>query len=241
MVHPADPEQRKGMGAIPSEYHRHKKVFDEESSQRLPRHTLWDHAIELLPNAPATLLGRLLPLMQKEHEEMHKFVAEHLKRGTIQESWSPYAANFFFIKKKDGKLHPVQDYRPINKWTKKNRNVSPLIPQTIDCLSGCTLFTKFDVRWGYNNVRIKEGDEWKGAFLTPEGLFEPMVMFFGLTNSPATCQMMMNTIFQTEVAKGWLSVYMDDIAIHTRPKEGENDLQHRSQHRTLTHCYRLDL
>ena len=136
---------------------------------------------------------------------MHKFVAEHLKRGTIHESKSPYAASFFFIKK-DGKLRPVQDYRPINKWTKKNRNVSPLILQTIDRLSGCTLFTKFDVCWGYNNIRIKPGDEWKAAFLMPKGLFEPTVMFFGLTNSLAMFQMMMNTIFQREVALGWLSV-----------------------------------
>src|SRR6266705_3201041 len=166
---------------------------------------------------------------------MHKFVAEHLKRGTIRESWSPYAANFFFVKKKDGKLHPVQDYRPINKWTKKNRNVSPLIPQTIDRLSKSMLFTKFDVRWGYNNIRIKEGDEWKGAFLTPEGLFEPTVMFFGLTNSLATFQMMMNTIFRTEVAKGWLSVYMDDIAIHTKREKQETELQHLARHRTFTH------
>jgi hypothetical protein len=82
---------------------------------------------------------------------------------------------------------------------KKNRNVSPLILQTIDRLSGCTLFTKFDVRWGYNNVCIKKGDEWKATFLMPEGLFEPTVMFFGLTNLPATFQMMMNTIFQKEV------------------------------------------
>jgi Reverse transcriptase (RNA-dependent DNA polymerase) len=166
---------------------------------------------------------------------MQKFVEEHLKRGTIRESWSPYAANFFFIKKKDGKLRPVQDYRPINKWTKKNRNVSLLIPQTIDRLSGCTLFTKFDVRWGYNNVRIKEGDEWKAAFLTPEGLFEPTVMFFGLTNSPETFQMMMNTIFRTEVAQGWLSVYMDDLAIHTKPKIGETEQQHLDRHRQHTH------
>ena len=83
----------------------------------------------------------------------------------------------------------------MNKYTKKNRNVSPLIPQVIDRLAGCTLFTKFDIRWGYNNIRIKEGDEWKAAFLTPQGLFEPLVMFFGLTNSPATFQAMMNEIF----------------------------------------------
>jgi reverse transcriptase-like protein len=187
---------------IPMEFARHQKVFSEEDSQRLPRHTIWDHAIELLPRAPNSLPGWLLPLKQDEIAEAHKFIAEHLKWGTIHELWSPYTANFFFIKKKDGKLHPVQDYWPVNKWTKWNHNISPLILQTIDCLSGCTLFTKFDICWGYNNIRIKPGDEWKAAFLTPEGLFEPTIMFFGLTNSPATFQMMMNTIFRKQVAQG---------------------------------------
>jgi hypothetical protein len=60
---------------------------------------------------------------------------------------------------------------------------------------GCTLFTKFDIQWRYNNIQIREGDEWKAAFLTPEGLLKPTVMFFGLTNSPATFQMMMKSIF----------------------------------------------
>jgi hypothetical protein len=73
--------------------------------------------------------------------------------------------------------------------------MSPLIPSVIDHLTGCTLFTKFDICWGYNNIWIKLGDKWKAAFLTLKGLFEPTVMFFGLTNSPATFQMMMNTIF----------------------------------------------
>jgi hypothetical protein len=97
--------------------------------------------------------------------------------------------------KKDSKLQPVQDYQTLNKWIKKNWNISPLIPLLIDRPTGCTLFTKLHIWWGYNNIRIKPRDEWKAAFLTPEGLFEPMVMFFGLTNSPATFQMMMNTIF----------------------------------------------
>jgi reverse transcriptase-like protein len=123
----------------------------------------------------------------------------------------------------------------VNKWTKQNCNVSPLIPQTIDRLSGCTLFTKFDVRWGYNNIRIKLGDEWKATFLTPEGLFEPMVMFFGLTNSPAMFQMMMNTIFRKQVAQGWLSVYMDDIAIHTRRQPREMEEEHCKRHRAYVH------
>jgi hypothetical protein len=145
-------------------------------------------------------------------------------------------ANFFFVVKKDKKLRPVQDYQPLNKWTKKDRNVSPLIPKVIDRLSGCTRrFTKFDICWGYNNVRIKEGDEWKAAFLTKQGLFKPLVMFFGLTNSPATFQQMMNTIFREEVSQGWLSVYMDDLAIHTKPEAGEMEEQHRQRHRDYIH------
>jgi len=131
--------------AIPAEYMRHQKVFSKHESHRLPQHTIWDHAIELLPGAPTTLPGRLLPLTQSEIKEASKFIQEHLARNMIRPSWSPYAANFFFVKKKDGKLRPVQDYRPLNKWTKRNCNVSPLIPSVIDRLAGCTLFTKFDV------------------------------------------------------------------------------------------------
>ena len=78
------------------------------------------------------------------------------------------------------------------------------------------LFTKFDIHWGYNNIRIKKGDEWKAAFITPRGLFEPTVMFFGLTNSPATFQSMMNHIFREEIYEGWLIIYMDDMLIATK-------------------------
>ena len=117
----------------------------------------------------------------------------------------------------------------------KNQNVSPLILATIDCLSRCTLFTKFNVRWGYNNIRIKPGDEWKAVFLTLEGLFEPKVMFFGLTNSLAMFQMMMNTIFHKEVAEGWLLVYMDDIAIHSKKCPMEMEEQHHQWHKIYVH------
>jgi hypothetical protein len=105
----------------------------------------------------------------------------------------------------------------------------------IDHLSGCTLFTKFDIRWGYNNICIKEGNEWKAAFLTSKGLFEPLVMFFGLTNSPTTFQMMMNTIFRIEVVQGWLLVYMDDLAINTKPRDGETEEQHHQRHQQYVH------
>ena len=75
------------------------------------------------------------------------------------------------------------------------------------------LFTKFDIQSGYNNIRIREGDEWKVAFITPKGLFEPTVMFFRLLNSPATFQRFMNDLFKDMIAEGWLIVYMDDMLI----------------------------
>jgi hypothetical protein len=103
--------------------------------------------------------------------------------------------------------------------TRKNRYLLPLIDNLIHWLEDACYFTKLDVRWGYNNVHIREGDEWKAAFRTNRGLFEPLVMYFGLTNSPATFQMMMNEIFQDLITKGVISVYLDDILIFTNSLE----------------------
>ena len=112
-----------------------------------------------------------------------------------------------------GHLHPVQDYRRLNSWTRKNRYTLPLISELVNKAPGHTWYSTMDVRWGYNNVRIKDGDQWKAAFKTTRGLYEPNVMFFGLTNSPATFQTMMDDIFRSEVAEGWLLTYIDDILV----------------------------
>jgi len=125
----------------------------------------------------------------------------------------------FFIKKKDGSLCLVQDYRALNAVTVKNRYPLPLISELVSQLRGARYFTKLDVRWGFNNVRIKPGDEWKAAFRTNHGLFEPLVMFFRMTNSPATFQTMMNDVFRTVIAEGIVVVYLDDILIFTKTEE----------------------
>ena len=106
------------------------------------------------------------------------------------------ATPVFFVKKKDGKLGLVQDYRVLNAMTMKNKYPLPLIPELIAKLRGAKYFTKLDVWWGFNNVRIKEGDKWKAAFRTNCSLYEPLIMFFSLTNSPATFQTMMDNIFK---------------------------------------------
>jgi hypothetical protein len=95
---------------IPEHYQQYSRVFSEDASHKFPLSHIWDHAIELKPNAPAALLSKLIPLSQTEQEELHEFVVEHMKQGTIRLSKSPYKVCFFFIKKKDGKLRPVQDY-----------------------------------------------------------------------------------------------------------------------------------
>ena len=137
---------------------------------------------------------KIYALTLEEQKALDDFLEENLRTGRIRPSISPMASPFFFVKKKDGKLRPVQDYRKLNEFTVKNRYPLPLIQELIDKLKGAKIFTKMDIRWGYNNVRMKEGDEWKAAFRTNRGLFEPTVMFFGLTNSPATFQGMMNQI-----------------------------------------------
>jgi len=125
----------------------------------------------------------------------------------------------FFIKKKDSSLRLVQDYRMLNAVTIKNRYPLPLISELVSQLRRAKYFTKLDVRWEFNNVRIKPRDEWKAAFRTNRSLFEPLMMFFGMTNSPATFQTMMNDIFRTLIAKGIVVVYLDDILIFTRMEE----------------------
>jgi len=92
----------------------------------------------------------------------------------------------FFVEKKDGGKHIVMDYHRLNKQTVKNNYPLPLIMDLVDSMDNKRVFTKMDLRWEYNNVRIKEGDEWKAAFTTYVGSYEPVVIFFGITNSPAT-------------------------------------------------------
>jgi len=200
---------------VPSVYHQYGKVFSDQESTRFPGRRPWDHAIDLLPEAPTTLNCKVYPLAEGQQEVLDKFLDEHLAKGYIRWSNSPFTSPFFFVKKKDGKLRPVQDYRALNNWTVRNTYPLPLIKELISKLVKKKWFTKLDIRWGYNNVRIKEGDEWKTSFKTNRGLFECLVMFFGLTNSPATFQTMMDALFDDLVTTGNVIIYMDDILIVT--------------------------
>lgn len=204
--------------SVPTHLHDFEDLFSKASFDRLPDRKVWDHAIELEPGAKPTNC-KVYPLAPNEQAELDEFIQENLASGRIRPSKSPMASPVFFIKKKDGTLRLVQDYRALNAFTIKNRYPLPLISELVNQLRGAKYFTKLDVRWGYNNVRMKEGDEWKAAFRTNRGLFEPLVMFFGLTNSPSTFQTMMNDIFQDLIMEGVVCVYLDDILIFTKTIE----------------------
>src|SRR5437660_10105426 len=122
--------------------------------------------------------GRLIPLSQEEQKEINTFIDENLAKGFIRPSKSPQTSPVFFIPKKDGGKRMVTDYRYLNKGTIKNNYSLPLISQLIDRVKGCDLFTKMDLRWGYNNVRIKDGDEWIGAFVTALFSYVRIVLIF---------------------------------------------------------------
>jgi len=163
-------------------------------------------------------------LSREEREEVREFVKEQLRKRYIRLSKSPQMAPVFFVGKKDGKKRMVQDYRYLNEWTIKNNYPLPLISDVLENIGTKKLFTKMDLRWGYNNVRIKEEDEWKAAFTTPEGSFEPTVMFFGLTNSPVTFQAMMNELLRDLINMGKVAVFIDDVIVGTETEKRHDEL-----------------
>ena len=211
---------------IPAEYQNYRDVFEKKASERFPESRPYDHAIDLKPDfVPKNC--KVYPLSPKEQTLMDEFIDENLRKGYIRPSKSPMASPFFFVAKKDGSLRPCQDYRYMNDGTIKNAYPIPLVQELVDKLKGAKVFSKLDLRSGYNNVRIKDGDQWKAAFKCSRGLFEPTVMFFGLCNSPATFQAMMNDLFSDMIEEGWLVIYMDDMLLFSKDIETHRERTRR--------------
>jgi Reverse transcriptase (RNA-dependent DNA polymerase) len=210
---------------VPRGYHNYLDIFDEDKANRFPDTWPWDHKIEMKSGFKPKSF-KTYNLTPEEQVELDKFLKENLDKGYIKPLQSPITLPFFFVKKKDGKLRPCEDYRYLNYWTVKNAYSLLLISGIIDKIKGAKFFTKFNVRWGYNNVRIKTEDQWKAAFKTNQGLFKPMVMFFGMCNSLATFQAMMDSIFSDMIKRRKVIVYMDDILIFT---ENQEELQERTK------------
>jgi len=208
---------------VPEKFHKWIKVFGKKQSERMPTRKVWDYAIDVKEGF-VPKKGKVYPLSREEREEVREFVREQLKKGYIWLSKSLQTAPVFFVGKKDGKKRMVQDYKYLNEWTIKNNYPLPLISDVLENIGMKKVFTKMDLRWEYNNVRIKEGDEWKAVFTTPEGSFEPTVMFFGLTNLPATFQAMMNKLLRDLINTGKVAAFINDVIIRMETEEGHDEI-----------------
>jgi hypothetical protein len=140
-----------------------------------------------------------------------------LDKGYIRPSSSPWGSPTLFVKKKDGSLRMCVDYRPLNAVTIKNKYLLPRIDVLFDQLAGAQVFSKIDLRLGYHQIKIRAGDIPKTAFSTRCGLYEFLVMSFGLTNTPAYFMYLVNSVFMNELDK-FVVVFIDDILIYSKSK-----------------------
>ena len=191
-----------------------RDVFPEDLPSGLPPKREVDHRIELEPgNVPPTKAPyRMSPL---ELNELKKQLAELSSKGFIHPSKSPFGAPVLFVKKKDGSARMCVDYRALNKITIKNKYPLPRIDELLDRLNGAKFFSRIDLRSGYHQVRIAEGDVPKTAFRTRYGHFEFTVLAFGLTNAPATFMQLMHDVFRPYL-DDFVIVFLDDILVYSR-------------------------
>ena len=145
------PKEKTPEELVPKEYHKFLKVFSKKESEHMPLRKPWDHAIDLKDTFKLKK-GHIIPLSPAEQEEVTAFLDDQLKKGYIRPSKSPQTSPVFFVPKKDRMKRMVQDYHYLNEHTVKNNYPLPLISQLVDKLQGAKLFTKMDLRWGYNNL-----------------------------------------------------------------------------------------
>lgn len=196
----------------------YEDVFSELPSELPPvRNPNIEHKIDIISDAKIPS-GRIYKMNPEENDELKKQIEELLKKNFIRVSTSPYSSPVLFVKKKDGTYRLCVDYRALNAITVKNRYPLPLISDLFDRLSGAQVFTSLDFNSGYNQIRVRESDIEKTAFVSRYGLYEYMVLPFGLTGAPSTFSMVMNNLFK-DVLDKFVIVYLDDILIYSRTEE----------------------
>lgn len=206
-------EQIKAM--LPTQYKKYAKAFDPKlpmTSVPASRGQL-DHRLDLIPGKEAPAC-KPRGTSRETAGVIKAYIDDMLGKGHIRPSTSPFAAPILVCAKPGGGLRVCVDYRNLNEITIRNRNVPPIISETLNRLSKARIFSKFDVILAFNEIRIREGDEYKTAFITRWGLFEYLVMPFGLTNAPATWQRFINEILRPFLDV-FVTAYLDDILVYS--------------------------
>lgn len=202
---------------IPDLYHEFVAQWDPKEANKLPPHRASDHRIDLIPGAvpPAK---KTYGMSREQASVVKAYIEEMLGKDFIRPSHSNFAAPVLIVKKPDGGLRVCVDYRALNAVTIKNRNAPPLIRETLARLCAAKVYTKFDIIAAFNEIRVRPGDEEKTAFITRYGLFEYVVMPFGLCNAPGTFQSMINDILRPYL-DDFCTAYLDDILIYSNSVE----------------------
>lgn len=183
----------------------------------LPPHRPDDHTIPLIPGAQP-VSARPYRYTPQQKDEIERQIKEMLRNGIIRPSSSPFAAPVLLVRKKDGTWRFCVDYRQLNAITIKNKHPMPVVDELLDEISGAKWFTKLDLLSGYHQIRVADEDVFKTAFRTHQGLYEFLVMPFGLSRAPGTFQGVIHKVLDPLLRHGILA-FMDDILVHTATLE----------------------
>ena len=193
-------------------------LFEDKEVDSLPPQRTCDMEINLKDESKTPPFLKIFRLTDKEETLLKQWIDTNLEKGLIRPSKSPCAAPIFFVPKKDGTLRPCINYKLLNDNTLPDGRPLPLVSDILARFHGSCIFTCLDLKGAYNLIRIKPGNEWKAAFRSKFGLFEPLVVQFGLQNAPSVFQSFINSLFLDLLDKS-VVIYLDDILIFSKTVE----------------------